>query len=195
LLALFGVYALGTDTLKAKTLVATIQSNLGLDHAIRDAGGFVERTDVGDRNVATCMRGRGANIGGENSGHIIFSDFATTGDSLLAALKVIELMCKTGKKLSTLREEIRLLPQMTLNLRVTEKIPLAELSKLPAAIAKLETDFGADGRILIRYSGTAPKLRMLVEGKDEKVIAAAMKALETPARAELEVLDPPLARG
>lgn len=190
LLALFGVYALGTDTLKAKTLVATIQSNLGLDHAIRDAGGFVERTDVGDRNVAMCMRERGANVGGENSGHIIFSDFATTGDGLLAALKVIELMCKTGKKLSTLREEITLFPQMTLNLRVVEKIPLAELSKLPAAIAKLETDFGADGRVLIRYSGTEPKLRMLVEGKDEKVIAAAMKALETAARAELEVLDP-----
>jgi phosphoglucosamine mutase len=136
------------------------------------------------------MRERGANVGGENSGHIIFSDFATTGDGLLAALKVIELMCKTGKKLSTLREEITLFPQMTLNLRVAEKIPLAELSKLPAAIAKLETDFGADGRVLIRYSGTEPKLRMLVEGKDEKVIAAAMKALETAARAELEVLDP-----
>lgn len=188
LLALFGVYAMQSGALKANTLVATIQSNLALDHAVRAVGGSVERTDVGDRNVAMRMREIGANVGGENSGHIIFSDFASTGDGLLAALKVIDLMCKTGKKLSTLRQEITLFPQVTSNLRVVEKIPLEQLKKLPAAIAKIEKDFGADGRVLIRYSGTEPKLRMLVEGKDEKAITKAMKALEKAARSDLEVV-------
>ena len=95
LLGLFGLYALRSGALKNDTLVATVQSNLGLDLAIRDAGGRVERTDIGDRNVARVMRETGSNVGGESSGHIIFSDFATTGDGLLAAVKLIGVMCHT----------------------------------------------------------------------------------------------------
>ncbi|MFT4901760.1 MAG: phosphoglucosamine mutase [Lentimonas sp.] len=189
LLGLFALYALRSGALARKTLVATIQSNLGLDHAIRAAGGQVERVDVGDRNVAQRMREIGANIGGENSGHIIFSGFATTGDGLLAAVKLIELMCKTGKPLSLLRQEITLFPQKTCNLRVAEKKPLEQLKKLSKAIAKIESKFGDQGRVLVRYSGTEPKLRMLVEGKDDARVLEALELLERAARSDLIVID------
>jgi phosphoglucosamine mutase len=189
LLGLFAVYALRAGALRGNTLVATIQSNLGLDHAVRDAGGKVERVDVGDRNVARRMREIDANVGGESSGHIIFSDFATTGDGLLAAIKLIDLMCKTGKPLSELRQEIRLFPQATLNLRVAEKTPLESLKTLSGTVAAVEADFGEDGRVLVRYSGTEPKLRLLVEGKDEAKVAAALKKMEKAVRSDLNVID------
>ena len=100
--------------------------------------GRVERTDVGDRNVARVMRELGSNVGGESSGHIIFSEFATTGDGLVAAVKLIDLMCKAKKPLSELRQEISLFPQATLNLVVAEKKPLASLKALSAAVAAIE---------------------------------------------------------
>jgi phosphoglucosamine mutase len=183
------VYALRSERLKQKTLVATIQSNLGLDHAVREAGGRVVRTDVGDRNVARVMREIGANIGGESSGHIIFSDLATTGDGLLAAVKLIDLMCHTQKPLSVLRREIKLFPQKTLNLCVSKKKPLAMLKRLNRVISALESAFGEDGRILVRYSGTEPKLRLLVEGKDEKRVVNALKDLEKAACLDLDVIE------
>ncbi|WP_269525140.1 phosphoglucosamine mutase [Coraliomargarita parva] len=189
LLGIFGLYALKSGALRNNTLVATIQSNLGLDHALRQAGGRVERVDVGDRNVARKMRSLDVNIGGESSGHIIFSDFATTGDGLLAAVKLVELMCKTRKPLSQLRREITLFPQKTLNLKVAEKRPLDTLKKLPRAMEKLEAEFGESGRLLVRYSGTEPKLRLLVEAEDPKVVTKALKSLEKAARADLEVID------
>ena len=189
LLALFGAYAVKAGALKANTLVATIHSNLGLDRAVSEAGGQVERVDVGDRNVAKCMREMGANIGGESSGHIIFSDFATTGDGLLAAVKVVELMLKTEKRLSQLREEVTLFPQATKNLKLAEKLPLGELGQLNTAIKQLEADFGSDGRVLVRYSGTEPKLRMLVEGIDLRLVDKAIAQLEDAARADLSVID------
>ena len=134
LLGLFGIYALRSDALAGNTLVATVHSNLDLDRAIRDAGGRVERVAVGDRNVASRMREIGANIGGESSGHIILSDFATTGDGLLAVVKLIDLICKTGKPLSELRQQVALYPQQTLNLKVAKKPALSKLSLLSRAI-------------------------------------------------------------
>lgn len=188
-LALFGKYAIQAGTLVANTLTATIHSNLGLDRALSDAGGRVERVDVGDRNVARRMRELGTNVGGESSGHIIFSDFATTGDGLLAAIKVIELMRQTGKPLSELRKEVTLFPQHTLNLRVTEKRPLETLSGLQSAIAQVEKAFGEDGRVLVRYSGTEPKLRLLVEGRDEAAVVQKLKEIETAVRNDLDIID------
>lgn len=188
LLGLFGLYALRSGALGADTLVATVQSNLGLDLAMREAGGRVERTDIGDRNVARVMREIGSNVGGESSGHIIFSDFATTGDGLLAAVKLIGVMCHTKKPLSELRQEVRLFPQGSLNLRVAEKKPLDTLDTLNRAVAAIEKAFGADGRVLVRYSGTEPKLRLLVEGKDEKRVAEALKDLEKAACSDLDVV-------
>jgi phosphoglucosamine mutase len=188
ILSLFGRYALKAGTLKSGTLVSTIHSNLGLDHAVRDAGGQVDRVDVGDRNVAYRMRELGANIGGESSGHIIFSDFATTGDGLLAAVKIIELMRTTGKALSELRKEITLFPQSTTNLRVVKKRPLVDLKSLQSVIKATEKDLGDEGRVLVRYSGTESKLRLLVEGKNELQVADAIKAIEIAACRDLDVI-------
>jgi phosphoglucosamine mutase len=189
LLALFGRYAMQAGALQAETLVATIHSNLGLDHALRTVGGRVERVGVGDRNVAQRMRELGANLGGESSGHIIFSDFATTGDGLLAAIKIIELIRRTGKPLSILRQEITLYPQGTLNLRVADKLPLEDLKLLQSEICQVERLFGEEGRVLVRYSGTEPKLRLLVEGQDAHQVEAALKRIEIAARKELIVID------
>lgn len=188
ILALLGRYALKAGTLQSRTLVSTIHSNLGLDHAISDAGGQVDRVDVGDRNVANRMRELGSNIGGESSGHIIFSDFATTGDGLLAAVKIIELMRTTGKALSELRKEIMLFPQSTANLRVAEKRPLADLKFFQSVIKATEQDLGDEGRILVRYSGTESKLRILVEGRDDLQVAKAIKAIEIAAGKDLDVI-------
>lgn len=189
LLGIFGVHALRTGALSEKTLVSTIQSNLGLDAAIKAAGGRVDRVDIGDRNVAERMRASGSNIGGENSGHIIFSDFATTGDGLLAAVKIIDLMRQLQKPLSELVNEVQLFPQQTLNLIVAEKTPLAQLRTLTDTITAVEADFGEEGRVLVRYSGTEPKLRLLVEGKHEEAVSTALKAIERAARNDLNVID------
>lgn len=189
LLALFGIYALRSGALNSKTLVTTVHSNLGLDRTIREAGGSVERTAVGDRNVASRMREIGSNIGGESSGHIILSDFSPTGDGLLAVVKLIDLICKLGQSLSELRKQCTLFPQQTRNLKVAEKLPIDGLGYLPTAIAEASAALGDDGRVLVRYSGTEPKLRLLVEGPDKAIISEHMQALEAAARADLEIID------
>ena len=121
LLGMFALDALREDRLKNRVLVSTIQSNLGLDQAIESAGGRVERVQVGDRHVAHKMREISANLGGENSGHIIFSDYSTTGDGLLAACQLVSLMRRTRRTLSDLSSAITLFPQMTHNLLVAQK--------------------------------------------------------------------------
>ena len=189
LLGLFGLYAARAGALKNKTLVATVHSNLGLDHALEAVGAWVERVPVGDRNVAAKMREIGSNLGGESSGHIIFSDFSSTGDGLLAAVKLAELICKTKKTLSQLREEVTLFPQQSLNLRVTEKAPLEKLVALQRAIEQATQAFGSEGRVLVRFSGTEPKLRLLAEGKNKALVCKVMKNLEQAARRDLNVID------
>jgi phosphoglucosamine mutase len=189
LLGILGLHALETERLGARTLVATVQSNLGLDHAVKAAGGAIVRTDVGDRNVASTMRELGATVGGENSGHIILRDYASTGDGLLAALELMRVLRESGKSLEEWRGRVELFPQATRNLRLVKKLPLEELASLQAARRAVETDFGEAGRVLIRYSGTEPKLRLLVEGRDPLAVQAAMEALVLGARENLEVLD------
>lgn len=189
LLGILGLYALETDRLGAQTLVATVQSNLGLDFTIKNAGGEIVRTDVGDRNVASKMRELGATVGGENSGHIILRDYASTGDGLLAALEFLRVLRESGKSLEDWRTRVTLFPQATRNLQLVKKLPLGELSSLQATRVKVEDDFGEAGRVLIRYSGTEPKLRLLVEGRDAIAVETAMAALERAAREDLEVLN------
>jgi len=188
MLTLLALDALGRDALAQRTLVVTVQSNLGVDAAVAAAGGRVLRTPVGDRYVIERMLAEGAQLGGESSGHVICAEISPTGDGLIAALKVIAVMRATGRPLSELRRGLRKFPQVTAAMTVCEKKPLAGLRQLSAEIAAIEAELGAQGRVLVRYSGTEPKLRLLVEGPSDDVVGAALERLSAAVRAELEVL-------
>jgi phosphoglucosamine mutase len=160
-------------TLHRNTLVTTVMSNIGLDRAVREAGGRVVRTAVGDRYVVEEMRRHGHNLGGEQSGHLIFLDHATTGDGILAALQVLAAMVREARPLSELASGIMArVPQSLLSFAVGRKAPLETLPAVQKAIAAVEKALGDDGRVLVRYSGTEAKARVLVEGPDEKAIAS-----------------------
>jgi phosphoglucosamine mutase len=167
--------------------VVTVQSNLGVEAAVTAAGGRVVRTPVGDRYVIERMLAEGASLGGESSGHVICADVCPTGDGLVAALKVLAVMLATGQPLSELRQGLRKYPQLSLALRVRVKLPLAQLTALPAAIHALEKELGEHGRVLVRYSGTESKLRLLVEGPSDGVVQAGLERLRVAAGKELEI--------
>jgi phosphoglucosamine mutase len=188
LLVILALHALKQGKLAKQTLVVTVQSNLGVDAAVAAAGGRIVRTAVGDRYVSEKMLTEGASLGGESSGHIICADVSPTGDGLVAALKVLEVMQATGKPLSELRRLLKKFPQLSTALTVKEKKPLESLTALPAAIQAVETELGAKGRVLVRYSGTEPKLRLLVEGPTDAIVKAALDRLIAAARSDLEIL-------
>ena len=188
ILTILALHALRAEKLKARTLVVTEQSNLGVDAAIAMAGGRVCRTPVGDRYVMERMRSEGATLGGESSGHVICADVAASGDGLVAALMVIAVMRETGRPLSELRQQLRKFPQRSSALKVQEKIPLENVTALRDTIVALERELGAEGRVLVRYSGTEPKLRLLVEGPSDSIVDAALARLETAARSGLQVV-------
>jgi phosphoglucosamine mutase len=188
LLAILATHALARGSLAERTLVVTVQSNLGVDAAVEAAGGRVVRTPVGDRYVAERMRAEGATLGGESSGHIVSFDFGPTGDGLVAALKVAAVMLETGRPLSELRRVMRKFPQLTAAVDVREKRPLESLPRLSAAIRDIERELGTRGRVLVRYSGTEPKLRLLVEGPTGAAVGSGMDRLQAAARADLDVL-------
>jgi phosphoglucosamine mutase len=149
------------------TLVATVMSNLGLERAVKAAGGRVVRTAVGDRYVVEEMRKHGYNLGGEQSGHLIFLDHMTTGDGIIAALRVLAVMVREGRPLSELARVMERTPQVLVNVKVDRKVPIDELADVRGLIAKVERDLGDDGRVLVRYSGTEAKARVMIEGPDE----------------------------
>jgi phosphoglucosamine mutase len=152
--------------LNGDTLVSTVMSNLGLRDALAGDGIDLITTDVGDRHVLERMRANDFNLGGENSGHIIFSDFATTGDGIVSALMVLSFIKETGKSLAELADCMKEYPQILVNLPVREKPPLKDVPEIMTAIKASEEAFGENGRTLVRYSGTEKKLRVLVEAKD-----------------------------
>ncbi len=154
-------------TLANDTVVATVMSNLGLELALDSIGVRLLRTQVGDRYVVEAMREAGHNLGGEQSGHILFLDESTTGDGMMSALRILALMARSGQRLSELNEGFERLPQVLVNIGVAEKRPLEELPSLQEAIADVEDELGDAGRVLIRYSGTELKARVMVEGRDE----------------------------
>jgi phosphoglucosamine mutase len=187
IMTVLAVHALRRGTLAKNTLVVTEQSNLGVDDAVKAAGGRVLRTPVGDRYVSERMRAEGAMLGGEASGHIICAEVSPSGDGLVAALKVIEVMRATGQPLSVLRRGLRKLPQLVRAYRVKEKLPLGELPSVQAAIRAVAAGLGARGRVLVRYSGTESKIRLLVEGEDAAQVQAGIDRLKEAVRTDLLV--------
>ena len=146
------------------TVVATIMSNMGLDIAMARLGLRVERTQVGDRYVVEHMRRNGFNFGGEQSGHLIFLDHTTTGDGVIAALELLTVMLRSGKPLSELKRLFEPVPQTQVNLAIARKRDLADLPEVTRAIRDAESKLGKEGRVLVRFSGTELKARVLIEG-------------------------------
>lgn len=158
--------------LKKKTLVTTVMSNMGLEEAMKNMGGEMVRTKVGDRYVVEEMRQNGYNFGGEQSGHIVFLDHNTTGDGILAALQLLAVMIKKDKPLSELAEIMSTYPQVLENVRMSTKTTPELIPNFPEALAAAEEKLGQRGRILVRPSGTEPLIRVMVEGEDEKEISS-----------------------
>jgi phosphoglucosamine mutase len=186
-MALCATRMIAEGRLRMNTLVTTVMSNLGLERAIKGAGGTVVRTQVGDRYVVEEMRKHGYNLGGEQSGHLVFLDHATTGDGIVAALRVLAVMVREGRPLSELARVMTRTPQVLINIKVATKRPIDELPEVAQLIGAVERELGDDGRVLVRYSGTEAKARVMIEGMDEAVIqrhaAAIAEALERACRA------------
>jgi phosphoglucosamine mutase len=176
-IAMAAVDALERGALPGKTVVATVMSNLGLDEAMAAKRGKVKRTPVGDRYVAAAMREGGFTVGGEASGHLLFTDISPAGDGLLSALKILDLMKRKGQPLSQLRKVMKRYPQKLVNLKVRHKPAWESVPPLAAAVREMEKFLGRQGRILLRYSGTEPKVRLLVEADEEDKIRKVQERL------------------
>ena len=171
--------------LKKNTVVATVMSNLGLELFLRERKIRIVRAPVGDRYVVDAMRAGGYNFGGEQSGHLIFLDHATTGDGILAALQILAVMVESGKRLADLGSKMTVIPQMLVNLKLKHRVPLENLPRFRKTVAEFEKKLGSRGRILVRYSGTEPLLRIMVEGEDRNETEHIVNALAEKARAEI----------
>lgn len=170
ILAITACDAIRRGVLAKNTLVATVMSNFGLDETLRDNDGRVLRTKVGDRYVIEAMMKQDLNVGGEQSGHMIFRDYSTTGDGIVAALQVLRIMAETGKRLSELKRCLKKYPQAQRNLKVREKKPIDQLAEVLKLVQVAESELNGAGRVLLRYSGTEPKIRLLIEGREDEVI-------------------------
>ncbi len=171
IMAIAALDMLAQKTLAEKTLVTTVMSNAGLEAAVKTAGGKVVRTAVGDRNVIEEMLKQGFNFGGEQSGHLIFRNYSSTGDGLVAALQILQIMRAKQSPLSELAKCWRRFPQLVTNVKVREKKPFELLDGLTRLVDQAETELkGQGGRVFLRYSGTEPKARLLLEGRDTRVL-------------------------
>ena len=158
--------------LKGDAIVATVMSNIGLEIALRDSGIDLVRCAVGDKYVMEEMVKRDLSIGGEQSGHIIFSEHLFTGDGIVTALSVLRVMAESGRELADLASELVTYPQVLVNVRVREKQALADVPSITAAMERVEARLAGEGRLLVRYSGTEPLLRVMIEGKNQEQIQA-----------------------
>ena len=170
IMAICGIDLLQRDALKQNTIVATVMSNMGLDIALNKAGGKVIKTDVGDCYVLEKMRRNNYCFAGEKSGHIVFLEHNTTGDGIISALQVLAILQKSGKSLSELASVMQSLPQVLVNVRVRERLSLDQLPDVRAMIEAVESRLGDTGRVLVRYSGTEPLMRIMLEGQDQDEI-------------------------
>ena len=182
-LLLTGIYLKEREGLKE--VVATVMSNLGLERAFSRHGIRMLRTPVGDKYVLEEMLRCDAPLGGEQSGHVIYRKYATTGDGMLTALRVCEVLTQTGKTLDELTAELETFPQLLVNVRVKEKRPLEELRLVQEEIARAEEDFGDAGRVLVRFSGTEPLARVMVEGDRQDRVERWANSIADTIRAEL----------
>jgi len=169
-MALCALHMLRQGRLRHNTLVSTVMSNLGLELVLKEAGGRLVRAAVGDRYVMELMLEGGYNLGGEQSGHLIFLDHNTTGDGLITSLQVLSIMQQDRKPLSELASCMRTYPQVLVNVRVREKRDLATVPEIAVRMTLIERSLEGTGRLLVRYSGTEPKLRIMLEGENEKSI-------------------------
>lgn len=172
IMAICGNYMKQKGTLAKNTVVVTVMTNLGFSLMGKEQGIHIEKTKVGDRYVLENMRENGYNLGGEQSGHVIFLDDNTTGDGLLSALHLLQVMVETGKPLSELAKIMQVLPQALVNAKVPnhKKESYMEYTEIAEAIEELESKFAGEGRVLIRPSGTEPLVRVMIEGKDQDAI-------------------------
>ena len=171
-LAILGRHAGGQGRLKMGVVVTTVMANLGLDRALRSAGIRVVKTQVGDRYVLEEMLRLGANLGGEQSGHLLFLDHSSTGDGIVSALHLLDVMRETGRSLSDLASCMTRFPQILVNVPVREKRPFDAIPGLKERLAALETDLADSGRIVLRYSGTESLARIMVEGEEQGRVEA-----------------------
>lgn len=172
ILAICAIHMAKRKSLPQNTIVATQMSNVGLDQAMKKHGLYVVRTDVGDKNVVEAMRQNGYGLGGEQSGHIIHLDHSTTGDGCVAALNVLAVMKTEGKPLSELKNMMEDVPQVLINTRVKQKKDLASISGYSKLIDSAHAKLKGEGRVFVRFSGTEPVIRVLVEGHDRVQIGA-----------------------
>jgi phosphoglucosamine mutase len=183
IMALCATRMMKANTLAKNTLVTTVMSNLGLERAMKAAGGHMVRTAVGDRYVVEAMREGGYNFGGEQSGHLVFLEHASTGDGIVAALQVLSTMITEQRPISELAKEVMVaVPQVLESVTLPARKPLDQMTTLALLSAKIEKDLGSSGRLLVRWSGTEPKLRIMLEGEDLSKISAFAKELVTAAR-------------
>jgi phosphoglucosamine mutase len=185
MLALCAGDLLERGRLRGGAVVATVMSNLGLEKALERMGLGLLRTQVGDRYVVDAMRAGGYNLGGEQSGHVVFLDHNTTGDGLVTALQALAIMRRTGKPLSQLVAGFQRFPQVLLNVAVADKRPFDQLPAVTEALRKIEAELGRSGRVLLRYSGTEPKARVMVEGEDEHRVREIAEDLASLVRRQL----------
>jgi phosphoglucosamine mutase len=156
--------------LRGNAVVATVMSNIGLEIALRNLGIDLIRTKVGDKYVMEEMQKRDLSLGGEQSGHLIFSEHLFTGDGLITALSVLQTMAASGRELADLASDLTTYPQVLLNVRVREKVELEKIPEVAAAMKSVEGRLGTNGRLLVRYSGTEPLLRVMLEGQNAQDI-------------------------
>ena len=185
IMALCATRMLKHKRLQKKTLVTTVMSNMGLDRAIEAAGGKLKRTAVGDRYVVEEMRRHGYNFGGEQSGHLIFLDHATTGDGTVAALQVIAIMLQESRPLSELSQVMTRVPQVLESVKLPARRPLDQMPALGKRIELAEKKLGKNGRVLVRWSGTEAKLRFMVEGPDPAVLKMMVAEMTVAAKKDL----------
>ena len=172
-------------SLARSSVVATVMSNLGLEICLRERGIKLLRTKVGDRYVVEAMRAGGYNLGGEQSGHLLFLDHNTTGDGILSALMVLKVMVTSGKPLKELKAIMPRVPQVLHNIMVSQKKPMSQLPALTQAMKEHEEALGDKGRILVRYSGTEPKMRVMVEATDAALMNRAADELKAVVEQEI----------